>query len=274
VSAKAFARWRLALTLAIPSLGGLAYLTAFEAPMRLIAINAGALVVAMVWVMLGPMPEGQRARHTFAGGAAMALFLPLLTGPVVGGVARWLPSGPVILHSGALLLPLIVVLAARGARLGPALLAIATAALALQPDAAMLAGLAAASVVLAAIHRSRAFALVAASAAALALVTFNAGTLEPQIFTEGVLAQVAARSWLAAAALAIVLFGVPLLLLPVHDETRPLVSLLVVLGAVAVIAPFPFPLIGYGASSILGFGLALGAIARPTQESSSFRAAA
>ena len=41
-----------------------------------------------------------------AGGATLALFLPLLTGPEMGGVARWLPAGPVSLHSGALLLPL------------------------------------------------------------------------------------------------------------------------------------------------------------------------
>jgi hypothetical protein len=259
VSARAFDRWRLTLALAIPSVGGLAYLAAFGAPTRLIAVNAGALAVGLIWVMFGRLPEGQRARLALGGGATLVLFVPLLTGPIVGGVARWLPAGPVSLHSSALLLPLITVIAARERAWGPALLALAGAALALQPDAAALAGLAAAGVVLAAIHRSPAFALVTASSAALALFTFNAGTLEPQVFTEGVLAQVAAQSWLAAAALGAALFLLPLWLLPIREETRPLAALLVALGAMAVIAPFPFPLIGYGAAPILGFALAFGA---------------
>ena len=33
----------------------------------------------------------------------------------------------------------------------------------------------------------------------------------------------------------------------------------------AMLAPFPFPLIGYGASPVLGFGLALGAASRANQ---------
>lgn len=265
MSARAFDRWWLTLPLALPSLGGLAYLYAFGASTRLIAVNAGALALALTWARFGRGPSGLRFRLALAGASALALFLPLLTGPDMGGVARWLPAGPVSLHSGALLLPLIMVLAATEARCGPVMLALAAAALALQPDAAMLAGLAGASVVLAAIHRSRAFALVAASSAALALLTFGAGTLEPQVYTEGVLAQVAAHSWPAAAGLGATLFLTPLILLPVRDEARPLAALLIVLGAMAVIAPFPFPLIGYGASPILGFGLALGMIGRRAQ---------
>lgn len=253
-------RWRLTLAFSIPSLGGLVYLAAFDAPTRLIAVNAGAVAVGFMWVMFGRLPEGERARLLLAGGAALALFAPLLTGPIVGGVARWLPAGPVSLHSGALLLPLITVIAARERAWGPALLALAGAALALQPDAAALAGLAAAGVVLAVIHRSRAFTFVTASSALLALFTFDAGTLEPQVFTEGVLAQVAAASWLGAAALAATLFLAPLILLPVNDATRPLAALLIALGAMAVIAPFPYPLIGYGAAPIIGFALALGAL--------------
>jgi cell division protein FtsW (lipid II flippase) len=256
-------RLRLALSLLIPSAGGLCYLYAFDAPARLLAVNAGALALALAWIMLGRAPASRNLRLALAVAAALGLFVPLLLGPEVGGVTRWLPAGPVALHSGPLLLPLITVIAAREPRFGPALLALAGAALALQPDAAALFGLAAAGVVLAAIHRSLAFALVTASGAALAVLTFSAGTLEPQVFTEGVLAQVAAQSWLAAAVLAAVLLLVPLWVLPIRDETRPLAALLVALGAVASLAPFPYPLIGYGASSILGFGLALG-LARHT----------
>jgi hypothetical protein len=256
-------RLRFALPLLIPSAGGLCYLYAFDAPARLLAINAGALALALAWIMLGRAPASRNLRLALATAAALGLFAPLLLGPEVGGVTRWLPAGPVAFHSGTLLLPLITVIAAREPRFGPALLALAGAAFALQPDAAALFGLAAAGVVLAAIHRSRAFALVTASSAALAILTFNAGTLEPQVFTEGVLAQVAAQSWFAATALAALLLLVPLWVLPIRDETRPLAALLVALGAVASLAPFPYPLIGYGAAPILGFGLALG-LARHT----------
>lgn len=271
MSARAFDRWRLALPLAIPSAGGLVYLSAFEAPGRLLAVNAGALALALAWLLFGRVPSGRNARLALAGGAALALFLPLVTGPAMGGVARWLSAGPVSLHSGALLLPLIAVIAAREPRIGPALLAIAGTALALQPDAAALAGLAGASAVLAWLHRSASFALVAAGALVLAAMTFGAGTLEPQIFTEDVLRHVAERSALSAAALAMMLFVLPLWHLVISLQTArtdgwALAALLVTLGAMAVIAPFPYPLIGCGASPILGFGLALGASARNASE--------
>lgn len=264
MSARASDHWRLALPLAVPTVGGLAYLAAFEAPARLIAVNAGALAVALAWVMFGRLPERQVARLALGGGAALALFLPMLTGPEVGGVTRWLPAGPVSLHSGALLLPMIAVIAARERAWGPLLLALAGTALALQPDAAALAALAAASAVLGVFHRSIGFACVAAGASAMAALTFGAGTLEPQVFTENVLPHVAGRSAPSAAALALMLFALPLWHLVVdpqagRSEGLVLAALLVALGMMAMIAAFPYPLIGYGAAPILGFGLALGA---------------
>lgn len=265
MSAQGSDRSRLALALALPSLGGLSYLLAFDAPGRLIAVNAGALVAALAWIMAGRLPASPRVRLGMAGAAALALFVPLLFGPEAGGVRRWLAAGPVLLHSGALLLPLVTVTAAREVRLGPVVMALAGVALALQPDAAALAGLAAASLVLAAAHRSLAFAGVGAAGAVMAIFTLDAGTLEPQLFTEGVLGHVAAQSSIAAAALATALFLAPALFLQRCDEARPVVALLAATGAMAVIAPFPFPLIGYGAAPILGFGLALGAMARPSK---------
>ena len=258
-------RWQRALPLAVPTLGGLAYLAAFGAPARLIAVNAGALVLALLWAAWGRLPSGPKARLGLAAMTAGLMFLPALIGPEVGGVSRWLRAGPVLFHSGALLLPLLVLLAAQVGRAGPALLAAATIALVIQPDAAMLAGLAAAGAVLAAAHRSVGFALVAAAGAGLAALTFGRGTLEPQVFTEDVLVQVWHSAPLAALALAALLFlAAPALLLRTGQipsaEALALAALLVTLGAMACLAPFPFPLIGYGASPILGFGLALSAM--------------
>lgn len=268
--ARVFDRRRLALPLLFPTIGGLYYLWSYDAPARLLAVNAGALALALAWTMLGRLPTGRRLHLAIAAMAALALFLPLLIGPEVGGVRRWLPAGPVSLHSGALLLPLITVLAAREERLGPATFALAGVALVLQPDAAALAALAAASAVLAWLHRSAAYAAVATGGTALAVITFSAGTLEPQVFTENVLPHVAELSWFKAGCLAILLFVVPLWHLVIDPQVRrsegyALSALLVAFGAMAMIAPFPYPLIGYGASPILGFGLALGATARADQ---------
>ncbi|TAD83262.1 MAG: hypothetical protein EAY70_02450 [Sphingomonadales bacterium] len=268
MSAHAFDRWRLTLPLLLPALGGVAYLAAFDAAARLIAIHSGALLLALAWVLWGRLPSTPHVRFGIAAVAALSLFLPLLTGPEVGGVSRWFPAGPVMLHSGALLLPLIVVLVAGAERFGPPVLALATAALALQPDAAGLAGLAAAGAALTATRRSTSFALIAAAAGALAALTFGRGTLEPQVFTEEVLAQVWQSAPIAALALAgLLFFASPWLILRAPDFPRTqglaLAASLVALGLMACLAPFPFPLIGYGASPILGFALALSAAGKP-----------
>jgi hypothetical protein len=215
-------RRRLVLPLLFPCLGGLYYLWAFDAPARMLAINAGALAAGLAWVMWGRLPSASQARLGFAAAAAGLLFVPLLTGPDLGGVTRWFPLGAMTLQSAPLLLPLTVVLAAREGWRGAAVLALAGVAMALQPDAAGLAALALASGVLAWLHRSPAFALVAAGAAAGAALTFHAGALEPQLYVEEVLAHIAGKSMWQAACLAVLLFVVPLWHLVIDPQiTRP-----------------------------------------------------
>lgn len=264
MSARIADRWRCALALAFPSLSGLAYLAAFAAPARLVAVNGGALVIALAWVLMGHLPLRPQARLGLAASAAALLFLPPLLHLEVGGVSRWLPLYPFLLHSGFLLLPLVTVLAAHERAVGPILLALAAAALALQPDGGTLLALASACGALAWVHRSKAFALVAGASLALALATFDMGTLKPEIFTESVLPHVWRSEPLAALALGVALFvAPPALLVTGGTGPRPegfaIAALLAGFGLAALIAPFPFPLIGYGASPILGFGLALGA---------------
>ena len=268
MSARIAQRWRLALALALPTLGGLAYLAAFGAPERLLAVNAGALVIGLAWLLAGRLPSGSNARLALAASAAMLLFLPLLLHHEVGGVSRWLPLYPFLLHSGYLLLPLITVIAARDRERGPVLLACACAALGLQPDGGTLFALAAAGAALAWVHRSKAFALVAGASLTLAFATVDAGTLEPEVFTENVLPHVWRSAPLLALALGATLFVVlPALLVTgrngPHAEGPALAALLAGFGLAAIAAPFPYPLIGYGASPILGFALALGAARGP-----------
>lgn len=258
-------RWRPALALLLPALGGFAYLAAFGAPGRLIIVNALALALGLGWTIWGRVPSGDCARIGLAMAAVALLFVPFLTGPDVGGASRWLPAGPVLLHSGALLLPLLTVLVASAPRAGPWLVALASLALALQPDAGALTGLGAASAALAWGRRSVPFALVAGASLSLAAATLHAGALEPQVYTEGVLAHVWQSAPLAAVVLAALLFVAPAVLLirspsSNHGAGPALAALLAGFTLAAILAPFPFPLIGYGASPILGFGLALGAL--------------
>jgi hypothetical protein len=180
--------------------------------------------------------------------------------------------GPVALHSGALLLPLIIVLAADERWWGSAILALATAALALQPDPAALAALALPAAVLAASERSLAMAAISAAAAALAAIALDAAWLEPQRYSEGVLAEVAASSLAGAAGLGVLLLAaLGWLSLGGDHALRPqraaLAAALGGFGVMACLAPLPFPLIGYGAAPILGFALGLaGASPRPEIE--------
>lgn len=262
VSAQGLDRWRLTLPLAIPTLAGLAYLIFFGAPPRLIAVHAGALGAALAWVRWGRLPAGRNAHLILAAVATGLLFLPPLLNLEVGGVSRWLPSYPFLLHSGFLLLPLITAIAGRKPGLGPVMLALACAALAIQPDAGALLGLAAASAGLAAAHRSFGFALVAGASLTLALALFDAGTLQPERFTEAVLPHVWRNSPPLALLLGAVLFLVPAGLLLTgrclaRSDGIALAALLTGFGAAAVLGPFPYPLIGYGAAPILGFALAL-----------------
>ena len=64
------------------------------------------------------------------------LFVPLLTGPSLSGVARWLPLGPLIVHSGMFAVPALAVLAAQDRDYGAPILLTALLAAFLQPDAA------------------------------------------------------------------------------------------------------------------------------------------
>jgi hypothetical protein len=263
-------RGRLTLPLLVPSLAGLAYLARFDAPPRLIGVNAGALLLGLGWVLLVRLPSGPKARLGLAAAALAGLFLPPLLRLDVEGVARWLPLGPFLLHSGGLLMPLLVVIAAKAARFGPWLLAFAALALGLQPDAGTLAALAAASAVIAWTQRSTGFALVAGGSLTLAAATWSAGMLPPQAFTEGVLAQVWQSSPVLAAGLAGMLFVAPGALMVQAAKVdaaqgAALAALITGLAAAATLAPFPYPLIGYGAAPILGFALALGAMVREDQ---------
>jgi hypothetical protein len=255
------ARARAVLALALPCLAGLGALAFLGAPRLFLAVNAGALALGVLLILAARLPQTPRRHLALALMLLAVLALPLLVGPQINGVARWLDLGPLAIHSAPLCLPALVVLMAGEARARAPVLAVAAALLALQPDAAGLIALGLATGVLAALRRGLALAALAAACFVLCALTFGAGALEPQPFVEYVLADMAARSWLGAGALGLALAGGAALMATVPGPDRtPLAALAALLGGftlAALLGPFPTPVIGYGASPILGFALAL-----------------
>lgn len=215
--------------------------------------------------------------------AAVAALLPLaatLAAPGIDGVHRWLAVGPVHLHASAILAPLIVAglggLAARG-RWWPfaALLVAAQALHVAQPDAgqafAVALGAAVAALVAPGKGPARAAMILVAVVAGVA-ARFPADPLAPVRHAEGILELAAARGlglWLLARAFLAVLALPPFLGVLHALAARERGAAAVAAGLFgyevgAILAPalgaFPVPVLGFGASHLVGFVLANGLI--------------
>ena len=259
-------RYRLMLPLAVTALAGVAYLAAAGAPAHYLAVNSGALLLALGWIAIGRLPDSEVAKRALPA-VLFALFaLPLLAGPDIGGVRRWLPLGPVSLHAGMLLIPLLGCLCARDPRYGRWVLGAAMSAALLQPDAASAAALTLVVAALAWMHRTPFFAAITALGLAACVIAFGVGNLPPQPFVEHVFADAwAVQPLIALSLVAAVATGLVLLLtsrtMP-REERFVLAAAMTGFTAMSLIGNYPTPLLGYGAAPILGFGLALGAVPR------------
>ncbi|MCA0909000.1 hypothetical protein [Qipengyuania gaetbuli] len=259
-------RYRLMLPLAVPALAGLAHLAASGAPAHYLAVNGGALLLAFGWIATGRLPDSEIAKRVLPA-VLLALFaLPLLAGPDIEGVRRWLPLGPLSLHAGMLLIPFLGCLCARDPRYGRWVLGAAMGVALLQPDAASAAALTLVAAALAWMHRTPFFAAITALGLAACVIAFGLGNLPPQPFVEHVFADVwAVQPLIALSLVAAVATGLVLLLISrtmPREERFVLAAAMTGFTAMSLIGNYPTPLLGYGAASILGFGLALGAVPR------------
>ena len=254
-----------ALALAIPVLAGLGYLFAFDAPSSFLAVNAGALGVAAVWIALAPRVASPMVRRVLIAAALVTLFLPLLTGPSINGVERWLPLGPVTLHAGMLVLPLLVVLAGEEPDYAPGILSVALLAALLQPDMATGAALTLAGFGLYDATKDWRWGLFVAVAFTVSLVAAIHGELPAQPWVERVIFLLARTDLLAALGLAVALlvsFALIAGAFPGREPSRKaLAGALFGFTFAGHVSNYPSALIGYGAAPILGFGLALGLLA-------------
>jgi hypothetical protein len=237
------------------------------APSHYPLVNCAALALACLWIIGGRGPHTAPSRHLLAAVLVLVMASPLLVGPELTSttgnrVVRWFPLGAVALHTGMLATPALGVLAARNRRLAAPILLAAVIAALFQPDAATGFAITFAAVGLHHVTKDWRVGLVAVAGFFAALLMSVSGELPPQLFVEGVLMDAGSRSLVLGASLALALgagFALILFAIPFDRATRfTLAGLLFGYGVVALMAPYPAPLIGYGAAPILGFGLALG----------------
>lgn len=253
--------------LAIPVLAGIAYLWFGQAPLNYVTINAAALAIGLVVILLPPIEIKPRARRVVIAVALILLFVPLATGPFLNGIARWLPLGPFQLHAGALVFPALAVLIARETDYAPPILLVALFAAFMQPDAAT--GFAVMFTAVGLYNATRDWRLVPVAGVAFlaTLIASFRGHLPAQPFVERVLIQLTLETPLAGIALMVALIAGFFIMTHVIQapkaERHALAGALFGFSLAAMLSNYPSVLIGYGAAPIIGFGVAL-ALARQT----------
>ena len=263
-------RFPVLLALALPVLSGLGYLHFAGAPSRYLAINGGALVLGLTAAFFVSQPAGVQKRRALAILLLAGLFVPLISGPAIDGVARWIPIGPFTLHTAGLLLPALLVLALGDREYGPPLLLAAVLAGLLQPDAAIGFVIFFACAGHHDVTRDWRIGLVCILAFIAALIMATRGNPAPQQFVERLLVEAAGVSLALAAGLFLSLlasFFLVLRIIPAPKATRyALAGSLFGFTVLSIMANYPGVLIGYGAAPILGFGLALGLSCKSSPE--------
>lgn len=234
--------------------------------------NAGAAVLGIVIWTVGRRVQPPTRRAALAVLTVLPLVAILLpfAGEGVLGVYRWVPAAGLRLHASAIVAPLIIsCVAATVSHRTAASLAIAVTGaviLAVQPDAAQTVSVAAACIVLfvlAGTKPSRSALLSAALLFAVSMVSFlRPDPLLPVAHVEEIFRVVASRGpgWTAMAIVALALLPAPFFA-AWHEQRRPIALALGVYVVMTLFAPvwgtFPVPVMGYGASPILGYFIAL-----------------
>lgn len=250
------------LALAIPALAGVAYQTAFGAPDSYPLIGGITLALGLGWIALARPPVTAASRRILCAVLLAVLALPLLTGPEVNEVRRWLPLGPFTLHAGMLVLPLLLRIAATDEADAPIWLLAALLITLLQPDGASAAAITCGAVGL--YHVRPDWKLGAVVAAGFFVIIFASlrGELAPQAFVERVLVGSIAAGGPAlalglfaslVASFLLMLFAVP----QSTAERSAIGGTLFGFAIMSMINTYPMPLIGFGAAPILGYALAL-----------------
>lgn len=268
--AEVLARPRLvAMICAATSVGlGLARMSAAGAPVRMLAVNAAALAIALMLLPALDAMLGERLRLRGIGllALASAVVATAFLGTPVEGAARWVSLGSLVIQPGMIVLPLLVCAHARQAdRASLGALVLVVMAAALQPDRALagmaLAGLAALAIAKPGNSMRSLFALSAVAFAVTLLRHDHQGAMP---YVDQILLTAFEVHPLAGAA---VWAGSAILLVPAfismrgNMAARPVAYAFAAVWAAAILAAllgnYPTPLVGYSGSAVLGYVLSL-----------------
>lgn len=228
---------------------------------RMLAVNVAALVCALIAYLFFKFVAQKAPPPVLVGAVVVALLATATWGVSLEGVHRWVRVGPIAIHVGFILLPLMIAAAPHLGRLAPLAILAAGGALWLQPDGGAAISLAAASIAAAAAARSQDSFLSAFVASAwAAVIWFKGDALAPVELVERVHEFAFARNPIFGVASLLLLAALPLpflLLARAAPERR--VQLLTQagfwVGAVlaSFIGNFPTPILGVGVAPIVGY---------------------
>jgi hypothetical protein len=261
----------------VTAVAGLVAIALAGAPTSALVMQASALVVgALIAVGLAfnswrPGPKGA----AILVGVALALVFATL-GDEGAGVRRWIAAGPVVLQPASIFLPFVIwaLAVARANWWAGALTGAFALVLAIQPDAAsataLLLALAALTVVRGRVTAPDVTALLMALAATVWSWT-RVDPLPAVAYVERVVPAAFAASPVAgiAAGLMLILLPSPFLLRAFGNGERAkaagLAGLWIGLVAGNLFGNYPAPMVGYGASLVVGWLASLGlCLSRPT----------
>jgi hypothetical protein len=247
---------------------GLVYMHVAGAPAAYLAMNVSALVIG--FLLAGIAALGARAVQLSAGAISLIfaalLLLTSLFGMSASGATRWIAVGGLAVQLSLLIVPVMTICFARSRDLLSTLgIAIASLALALQPDRGMSGALAAGMVVLTMMRPER-NTMIAAGAAISGFVAsmLQADILPATPYVDQILYSSFDVHPLAGMA---VLAGVVLMILPSiigglydadHRETYAVFGMVwLAVVVAAALGNYPTPLVGYGGSAIIGYVVSL-----------------
>ena len=247
---------------------GLVYLVLAGAPVPYLVINLAALAVGLA--LSGLVSQSLFAGRPWTGAVILAmaggLLATALSGVSLDGATRWVRLGGLSIQPGLVLLPVMLIAFAQCRnRSATAGMMVAAAAMAIQPDRALAGMLAAGLAVLAILRPDRSvIAALGASLAGFAVTLARADRLPAAAHVEGVLYSSFDVHLLAGLS---VILGLALLLVPAvvgwfrdpAGRESHAVFGAVWLAAImaAALGNYPTPLVGYGASAILGYALSV-----------------
>ena len=267
--------------LTLATLAGLINLALAGAGAAALIVNLAALVFALGLFAVGSRLAVRAAGTDWPGWVLIAagigaLFATALWGVEIDGVRRWVAFGPVTLHTGMLVGPALMVLVARAKdwrRATAEMIAIA-AAIAIQPDRGVAIAMVSSALAMLLVRRRPGdLALLLAAAGALAVTLLAPDSLPPVQFTEHVLQD----AWRNSPAFGLIpVLGLVSLFLSLRGATdrseRDGIVLCLAFFAGLIIASligsYPTPIVGAGASPILGFGLGIAVAASQRQRRS------